>query len=44
MKKGACASCSFFRYCEGNGMHLHDNNGELLFCHLERLKRAQQKL
>ena len=25
-------------------LHLHDNNGELLFCHLERLKRAQQKL
>lgn len=40
MKKGTCASCSFFRYCEGNGMHLRDNNGDLLFCHLERLKGA----
>lgn len=40
MKKGACASCAFFRYCEGNGMHLHDANGDLLFCHLERLKGA----
>ena len=42
MKKGSCASCTFFRYCEGNGMHLHDNNGDLLFCHLERLKKAAE--
>lgn len=38
MKKGDCADCSFFRYCEGNGMHLRDDNGELLFCHYKRLK------
>lgn len=38
MKKGACADCDFFRYCEGNGMHLRDAKGELLFCHYERLK------
>ena len=37
MKKGACADCDFFRYCEGNGMHLRDDEGELLFCHLKRL-------
>ena len=37
MKKGLCADCSLFRYCEGNGMHLRDNKGELLFCHLDRL-------
>ena len=37
-KKGQCADCSFFRYCEGNGMHLRDNNGELLVCHYNRLK------
>jgi radical SAM protein with 4Fe4S-binding SPASM domain len=35
--KGKCADCKLFRYCEGNGMHLHDNNGDLLFCHYERL-------
>ena len=40
MKTGPCADCSFFRYCEGNGMHLHDGDGRLLFCHLERLKGA----
>lgn len=38
MKKDACADCDFFRYCEGNGMHLRDDKGELLFCHFKRLK------
>ena len=38
MKKDDCASCSYFRYCQGNGMHLRDGNGKLLFCHLKRLK------
>lgn len=37
MKKGLCSECGFFRYCEGNGMHLRDDNGDLLFCHLHRL-------
>ncbi|WP_455592227.1 TIGR04133 family radical SAM/SPASM protein [Bacteroides sp.] len=37
MKKGKCADCSFFRYCEGNGIHLRDEKGELLFCHYERI-------
>ncbi|MDR0977287.1 MAG: TIGR04133 family radical SAM/SPASM protein [Prevotellaceae bacterium] len=36
MKQGACGDCNFFRYCEGNGMHLRDSNGQLLFCHLKR--------
>ncbi len=36
-KKGVCKSCSSFRYCMGNGMHLRDNNDNLLFCHLHRL-------
>ncbi len=38
MRKGECADCSMFRYCEGNGMHLRDNNGNLLFCHLDRIR------
>ena len=29
--------CSFFRFCEGNGMHLHNDEGELLFCHQKRI-------
>jgi radical SAM protein with 4Fe4S-binding SPASM domain len=36
-RKGICADCKLFRYCEGNGMHLHDDNGNLLFCHYQRI-------
>jgi len=38
MKKDECANCNMFRYCEGNGMHLRDENGKLLFCHYNRIK------
>lgn len=37
MKGGKCATCRWFRYCQGNGMHLRGSNGELLLCHLEKL-------
>ena len=37
MKTGKCAACKWFRYCQGNGMHLHDGNGDLLLCHMERI-------
>ena len=36
-RKGICADCSMFRYCEGNGMHLHDDEGNLLICHYQRI-------
>lgn len=36
-KKGKCADCKMYRYCEGNGLHLYDDDGELRFCHMERL-------
>ena len=36
-RRGKCADCRMFRYCEGNGMHLRDGNGDLLLCHYERL-------
>lgn len=36
MRRGACSDCSFWRYCEGNGMHLRDSQGNLLHCHLHR--------
>lgn len=32
-----CKSCKVFRYCEGNGMHLRAENGELMLCHYQRL-------
>lgn len=37
MRKGVCAECNMFRYCKGNGMHLRDNNGNLLHCNLQKL-------
>jgi Predicted Fe-S oxidoreductases len=37
MKKDQCAACKLFRYCEGNGMHLRDNEGKLILCHYNRL-------
>lgn len=37
MKTGACAECSFWRYCEGNGMHLHTSDGGLMRCNLQGL-------
>jgi radical SAM enzyme (rSAM/lipoprotein system) len=37
MRKDACAECKFFRYCKGGAMHLRDEKGELLFCHLNKL-------
>jgi len=36
-KKGKCAQCSMFKYCEGSSMHLYDNDENLLTCHYERL-------
>lgn len=36
-RKGDCADCKMFRYCEGNGMHLHDDDGNLMVCHLRPL-------
>ena len=37
-RKGQCGSCKAWRYCEGSGMHLYDDNGELQMCSLMRLK------
>ena len=36
-KNGECAECKLFRYCNGNGMHLRDENGNLLHCNLKQL-------
>lgn len=38
MRKEECAECDFFRYCKGGGMHLRDEEGKLLFCHLNKMK------
>ena len=36
-RRGECADCAVFRYCQGGGMHLHDDDGSLLYCHYKRL-------
>ncbi len=33
----ACERCKYFRYCQGGGMHLRDDEGNLILCHLDRL-------
>ena len=38
-KRGKCADCKMWQYCEGNGMHLYDDDGNLLVCHYNRLVR-----
>ena len=41
MRKGECANCHLFRYCQGNGMHLRDGEGNLLLCHIHRLQTTR---
>lgn len=36
-RKSHCADCKMWRYCEGSGLHLYDDNGDLLTCHYHRL-------
>ena len=35
MRKNECAECKFWRYCEGNGMHLRNGEGKLMHCHMK---------
>lgn len=37
MHTGECTNCKAWRYCEGNGMHLRDEDGSLLTCNLHRI-------
>ncbi|MBX7255609.1 MAG: TIGR04133 family radical SAM/SPASM protein [Candidatus Hydrogenedentes bacterium] len=40
-KTGCCADCSAYCWCEGNGLHLRDQqSGKLLRCHLKMLDGA----
>lgn len=36
-RKGQCNDCKVWRYCEGSGLHLYDDDGHLLTCHYHRL-------
>lgn len=33
-----CADCDMWRYCEGNGMHLRDNEGHLITCNFKNMQ------
>ena len=33
-----CKECKLFRYCEGGGMHLRREDGELMLCHHNKLQ------
>lgn len=39
-KTGKCGGCKYYKYCLGNGLHLRDGNGDLVMCHLERIREA----
>ncbi|MBO4351760.1 MAG: TIGR04133 family radical SAM/SPASM protein [Proteobacteria bacterium] len=40
-KKGICAHCEMYSFCEGNGMHLYDDNDNLLHCDYHEMKEWQ---
>ena len=37
-RQGECAKCKVWKFCRGGGMHLRDDNGELMYCHYNMLK------
>ena len=42
MRRGACQDCEMFRYCQGDGMHLRDGNGDMMMtCHYNQLKNVK---
>lgn len=41
MRSGECADCKVFKYCQGNGMHLRNNDGSLMFCNYKKLFKSK---
>lgn len=37
LREGKCLECKYWKWCQGNGMHLRDDDGKLIMCNLERL-------
>ena len=37
MKTGVCSDCKAWDLCKGNGMHLRDEEGNLLLCNLHEI-------
>lgn len=40
MRTGPCATCEMFKYCEGNGFHLRNDDGSLMLCHYKKIQSA----
>lgn len=40
-KKGICSDCEMFAFCRGNGMHLYDDNDNLLHCDYYEMKKCE---
>ncbi|MBE6201388.1 MAG: radical SAM protein [Rikenellaceae bacterium] len=38
-RKGECANCKVWKFCKGNGMHLYDDDHNLLHCNYNKLCR-----
>ena len=38
LRTGVCEGCKWWKWCLGNGMHLRDDDGQLLMCNLKRLE------
>jgi len=43
-RKGICSDCDSFSYCEGNGLHLYNDNEELQLCHLQKICKGERLL
>lgn len=41
MHQGECKGCKVFKYCQGNGMHLRDEQGNLMLCHYKKLSKYE---
>ena len=39
-----CNDCKLWRYCEGGGMHLRREDGELMLCHNNKLRKGSAKV
>lgn len=37
MKTGVCSNCEVWRWCQGNGMHLRDDEGQLTQCLYQKM-------
>lgn len=42
-RKGECRTCEMWRYCEGSGLHLYDDNSDLTTCHYHKILGLQSQ-